>query len=36
MQKAVVDFLFGLAFGMGFCIAQAVLNLIAMLISRGH
>jgi len=34
MNKAVVDFLFGLCFGMGFAIAQAVLHFVAALISR--
>jgi len=33
MQKAISDFLFGLCFGMGFAIAQAVLGLLANLIS---
>ena len=36
MQKAVSDALFGLAFGMGFCLAQSVLQLIATLISHAH
>lgn len=36
MQKAVQDFLFGLCFGMGFCIASAVLHLIAALIGGAH
>lgn len=36
MQKAVVDFLFGLCFGMGFCLAKALLDLIGMLISHAH
>lgn len=34
MQKAVDNFLFGLCFGMGFCLAQAVLHLIGSLISH--
>ncbi len=34
MVKAVENFLFGLCFGMGFCVAQAVLHFIGTLISR--
>ena len=34
MQKAIENFLFGLFFGMGFCIAQAVLKFIGSLIAR--
>lgn len=34
MQKALVDFLFGLCFGMGFCVAKAVLDFIVMILSR--
>ena len=36
MQKAVDNFLFGLCFGMGFAIAQAVLAFIAGLIAHAH
>lgn len=36
MEKALIDFLFGLCFGMGFCIAQAVLNFIAGLIIQNR
>lgn len=36
MAKAVADFLFGLCFGMGFLVAQAVLNLIVSLLSGGR
>ena len=35
MVKAVENFVFGLTFGMGFCLAQAVLALLANLLSRG-
>jgi RsiW-degrading membrane proteinase PrsW (M82 family) len=35
MQKAVENFLFGLTFGMGFAIANNVLNIIAALL-HGH
>ncbi len=34
MVKFWTDVLFGLAFGMGFFVAKAVLDLIAQLISR--
>ncbi len=34
MQKAVSDFCFGLAFGCGFCIAQAVLHFIAGFLAK--
>jgi hypothetical protein len=33
MQKAVEHFIFGLCFGMGFAIAQALLHFIAGLIA---
>ncbi len=33
MQKAVVDFLFGLCFGMGFLVAYAVLRFIVHLLA---
>lgn len=33
MQKAVENFLFGLTFGMGFLVAQAVLNFVVSLLS---
>lgn len=33
MNKAIENFLFGLCFGMGFAIAQAVLKLIGSLIA---
>jgi hypothetical protein len=33
MQKAIADFLFGLFFGMGFCVAYAVLRFIVSLLS---
>ncbi len=29
MQKALADFLFGLCFGMGFCLAIAALRILA-------
>jgi hypothetical protein len=32
VQKAVENFLFGLCFGMGFCVAAAMLHLIAGLL----
>lgn len=32
MQKALIDFLFGLCFGMGFLVSQAVLNAIVALL----
>ena len=32
MQKAITDFLFGLAFGLGFAIAFNILNIIASLL----
>ena len=32
MQKAITDFLFGLAFGLGFAIAFNILNVIAALL----
>lgn len=35
MQKAIQDFLMGLFFGMGFAIANNVLNFIAMFM-HGH
>lgn len=34
MAKAVENFLFGLTFGMGFAIAQAVLHLLASLFAK--
>jgi hypothetical protein len=34
MAKAIEDFLFGLFFGMGFFVAQAVLHFIGALIAR--
>lgn len=34
MQKALDNFLFGLCFGMGFCIAQAVLHFIASFLAK--
>lgn len=34
MQKGIENFLFGLAFGCGFTLAQAVLHLIAGLLSK--
>jgi RsiW-degrading membrane proteinase PrsW (M82 family) len=36
MQKAVSDFLFGLCFGMGFAIANNVLNFIAQFLHASH
>ncbi len=36
MQKAIADFLFGLFFGMGLCVAYAVLRFIVSLLSAGH
>ncbi len=36
MEKHVEEFLFGLCFGMGFCIARALLDLIGSLITRSH
>jgi hypothetical protein len=33
MQKAVVDFLFGLCFGMGFLVAYAMLRFIVYILS---
>ncbi len=35
MQKAVADFLFGLFFGMGFAVANAVLAFIVSILSKG-
>lgn len=35
MQKALGDFLFGLAFGMGFAVANAVLAFIVAILSKG-
>jgi hypothetical protein len=35
MAKFVENFLFGLAFGMGFVISQAVLAFVAALIAKG-
>ena len=35
MHKALDNFLFGLAFGCGFFIAKAVLDLISGLLARG-
>jgi hypothetical protein len=35
MAKAISDFLFGLFFGMGFAIANAVLAFIVMILSKG-
>ena len=34
MAKHVENFFFGLAFGCGFCIAQAVLQMIAAFLAR--
>lgn len=36
MQKAIDNFLFGLFFGMGFYVANNVLNFIAQLIHGTH
>jgi len=36
MNKAIVDFLFGLCFGMGFALAAAVLKFIGGLIAGAH
>jgi hypothetical protein len=36
MVKFVSDFMFGLAFGMGFCVALAVLRFIVGLLSGAH
>lgn len=36
MQKAIQDFLFGLFFGMGFAIANNVLNFIAQFLHGTH
>jgi len=36
MQKALENFLFGLCFGMGFLVAQAVLNFIVSLLGGGR
>ncbi len=33
MQKAVSDFCFGLCFGMGFCVAYALLRFIVSILS---
>lgn len=35
MTKFIENFMFGLAFGCGFCIAYGVLKLIAYVISHG-
>lgn len=35
-MKFVTDFLFGLAFGCGFAIAQAVLKFVGSLIAGAH
>lgn len=35
MAKRVEDFLFGLCFGMGFAVANAVLAFIVQLLSKG-
>ncbi len=35
MQKAVSDFLFGLCFGMGFAVANAVLAFIVSILGHG-
>lgn len=35
MAKAIQDFLFGLFFGMGFAVAEAVLRLIVAILSGG-
>ncbi len=32
MQKAVADFLFGLCFGMGFCVSLALLRFLVHLL----
>ncbi len=34
MQKAVADFCFGICFGMGFCLAQALLHAIASFLAH--
>jgi hypothetical protein len=34
MQKALENFLFGLCFGMGFVVSQAVLNFIVSLLQQ--
>lgn len=36
MKKAIENFLFGLCFGMGFCISEAVLHFIAEFIANAH
>lgn len=36
MQKAIADFLFGLFFGMGFAIANNVLNFIGSFLHGSH
>ena len=36
MQKAIDNFLFGLFFGMGFAIANNVLNFIAQFLHASH
>ncbi len=36
MHKALSDFLFGLCFGMGFCVALAVLRFIVSLLGGAH
>lgn len=35
MQKALTDFLFGLCFGMGFAVANAVLAFIVAILGSG-
>lgn len=35
MQKAISDFLFGLFFGIGFAVANAVLAFIVSILSKG-
>ncbi len=35
MQKAISDFIFGLCFGMGFAVANAVLAFIVAILSKG-
>ncbi len=36
MQKAITDFLFGLAFGMGFALASALLHFIGTFIASAR
>lgn len=35
MQKAIENFLFGLFFGMGFAVANAVLAFVVAILSKG-